>query len=84
MKMTNEEKLIILEDQIEHIYKELKRVGNYSPESLKNYSRALINLEHLAEELALRIANEEAEERFHQDLEDSLRGVECEEVNEDE
>lgn len=82
--MTNEEKLIILDNQIEHIYKELASVGNYGSESLKNFSKALINLEHLSEELKLRIANEEAEERFHQDLEDSLRGVECEEVNEDE
>ena len=82
--MTNEEKLIILDNQIEHIYKELKRVGNYSPESLKNFSKALINLKYLAEELKLRIANEEAEKEFHQYLEDRLRGEECEEVDKDE
>ena len=82
--MTNEEKIIILEDQMEHIYKELIKTGNYGPESLKNYSKALINLEHLAEELKLRIAIEEEQKRFHQYLEDSLRGEKCEEINEDE
>jgi hypothetical protein len=82
--MTNEEKLIILEKQIEHICKKLERVGNYDPESLVNFSKALINLEHLAEELALRIASEESKKRFRQYFEDSLRGVECEEVNENE
>ena len=82
--MTNEDKIIILENQIEHIYKEIIKVGNYSPESLKNYSKALINLEHLAEELKLRIANEEAKKRFHQYFEDRLRGEKCEEVSEDE
>lgn len=82
--MTNEEKKIILENQIDYIYKELKRVGNYSPESLKNYSRALINLKYLAEELALKIADEESKKRFRQYFEDSLLGEECEEVNENE
>lgn len=58
--MTNEEKLIILDDQIDYIYKELKKVGNYGSESLKNFSKALINLEYLAEELKLKIADEES------------------------
>lgn len=80
--MTDEEKIIILENQIEYIYKELKIVGNYGSESLKNYSKALINLEYLAEELKLRIADEEVKKRFRQYFEDSLQGEKCEEVNE--
>ena len=82
--MTNEEKLIILDNQIEHIYKELASVGNYGSESLKNFSKALINLKYLAEELALKIADEESKKRFRQYFEDSLLGEECEEVNENE
>ena len=82
--MTNEEKLIILDNQIEHIYKELASVGDYGSEALNNFSKALINLKHLAEELKLRIASEKSKEKFRQYFEDSLRGEECEEVNEDE
>ena len=72
--MTSKEKLIILENQIEHIYNNLKKVSNYGSEMLINYSKALINLEYLAEELRLKILDEKEKERFYQYLEEMSKG----------
>ena len=77
--MKNEKKI---NWRINKIYKgEIVKVGNYGPESIENYSKALINLEYLAEELKLKIADEESKKRFRQYFEDSLQGEKCEEVN---
>lgn len=50
-EFSKKEKIEILEKNINYIYQDIKKIGNYTLEGLKNASIALINFEKLKKEL---------------------------------